>query len=324
MLRTLCRILLWTLLTTGIAGTAGAACTGTGVNSTMALPAGLTIARDQPDGSILFDTGWVGTNSAYVTCDPLETWSYGYALPMTPAAGVGVYETGVAGIGIRTAWSNTLSVQPADITQAMVQNWPRAQQTLPNFRGAYLPPALYRVQLIKTGPIAPGVIAFQNPTATSMYGGIVATSTNFTSTQVNIRTAGCRVTNRNIIVELPTTSLQSFSAVGSTQGATQFSIPLVCDAGISIAYELDGTADVSNAPGVLANQAGSGMATGVGVQVLQGKTPVTLNAVSSPYVRTTSDNEAVSIPMTARYFKTSPVVTSGRVSAIATLNMNYQ
>ena len=321
MLRTLCRILLWALLTSG---TARAACTGTGVSSTMSLPASLTVARDLPNGSVLFDTGWVGSASAYIECDPLEIWSYGYAMPMTPAAGAGIYETGVPGVGIRTGWSNTLSVQPADITQAMVQNWPRAQQTLPNLRGVYLPPALYRVQLIKTGPITPGVIAFQNPTATSMYGSIVATSTNFTSTQVNIRTAGCRVTDNNIIVTLPTTSLQSFGGVGSTQGATPFNIPLVCDAGISIAYELDGTADASNAPGVLANQAGSGMATGVGVQVLQGKVPVTLNVVSSPYVRTTSDNEAVSIPMTARYFKTSPVVTSGRVSAIATLNMNYQ
>lgn len=282
MLRTLCRILLWALLTSG---TARAACTGTGVGSTMSLPASLTVARDLPNGSVLFDTGWVGSASAYIECDPLETWSYGYAMPMTPGAGAGVYETGVPGIGIRTGWSNTLSVQPADITQSMVQNWPRAQQTLPNFRGVYLPPALYRVQLIKTGPITPGVIAFQNPTATSMYGTVVATSTNFTSTQVNIRTAGCRVTDNNIIVTLPTTSLQSFGGVGSTQGATPFSIPLVCDAGISIAYELDGTADPSNAPGVLANQAGSGMATGVGVQVLQGKVPVTLNVVSSPYVR---------------------------------------
>ncbi|MEM5276279.1 fimbrial protein [Cupriavidus taiwanensis] len=320
MLPTSCRILFWALLVSGHA----MACTGNAVTSTIALPASLTVARDLPLGSILFDTGWVGSSSAYIECGPLEIWSHGYAMPMTPAAGVGVYETGVPGIGIRAGWSNTLSVQPADITQSMLQNWPRAQQTLPNMQGVYLPPALYRVQLLKTGPISPGVIAFQNPTATSIYGGIVATSTNFTSTQVNIRTAGCRVTNSNLIVELPSASLNSFGGVGSTQGATPFSIPLVCDAGISIAYELDGTADASNAPGVLANQAGSGMATGVGVQVLQGRTPVALGVVSSPYVRTTSDNEAVSIPMTARYFKTSQVVTSGRVNAIATLNMNYQ
>ncbi|CAG9177811.1 Fimbria adhesin protein [Cupriavidus laharis] len=321
MFRAFCQIFLWALLT---ATSARATCTGNGVTSTVALPASLTVPRDLPAGSIIYDTGWVGNSSAYIQCDPLDTWSYGYSVPMTPTASGGVYETSVQGIGVRTGWSNTLGVRPGDITQAMIQDWPRMQLTLPNIKGAYLPPALYRVQLIKTGDIAPGVIAFQNPIATSIYGGIVATSTNFTSTQVNIKTAGCRVTNSNITVNLPKASAQGFSGVGSTQGTTAFSIPLVCDAGINVAYELDGPADASNAPGVLANQAGSGMATGVGVQVLQGNAPVTLGAVSSPYIRTTRDNETVSIPMAARYYKTSQVVTSGSVNAIATLNMNYQ
>jgi type 1 fimbria pilin len=321
MFRVFCQILLWAVLT---ASQAWAMCTGTGVSSTVALPASLTIARDLPIGSILYDTGWVGNSSAYIECDPLDTWGHGYAVPMTPVAGVGVYQTSVQGIGVRTGWSSTLSVRPADITQSAIQNWPRVQQTLPYLKGVYLPSPLYRIQLIKTGDIMPGVIAFQNPIATSVYGGIVATSTNFTSTQVNIATAGCRVTNSNITVNLPKASTQGFSAIGSTQGATAFTIPLVCDAGISVAYELDGPADVSNAPGVLANQAGSGMATGVGVQVLQGNAPVTLGAVSPTYIRTTRDKEMVSIPMTARYYKTGPVVISGSVNAIATLNMNYQ
>ncbi len=322
MFRALCQIILCSVLAT--ASPAWATCTGSGVTATVALPASLTVPRDLPLGSILHDTGWVGNSSAYIQCDPLETWSYGYAVPMTPAAGSGVYETGVRGIGVRTGWSNTLSVRPADITQALIQDWPRVQQTLPYIKGVYLPPALYRVQLIKTGDIMPGVIAFQNPIATAVYGGVVAASANFTSTQVNIRTAGCRVTDSNITVNLPRASTQGFSGVGSTQGSTAFSIALVCDAGISVAYELDGPADPSNAPGVLANQSGSGMATGVGVQVLQGNVPVTLGAVSSPYLRTTRDNEQVSIPMTARYYKTGPTMISGSVNAIATLSMNYQ
>jgi len=290
----------------------------------MVLPANLTIGRDLPTGSIIFDTGWVGNSSAYIDCDPFEIWSHGYAVPMTPVAGPGIYETNVPGIGVRTGWSNTYSVRPADITQAMIETWPRVQEVLPYLKGVYLPPSLYRVQLIKTGEIAPGVIVFPNPIATSVYGGIVAASTNFTSTQIHIRRGSCRVTNNNIVVTLPTTSAQGFGGVGSTQGETAFSIPLVCDAGITIAYQLDGLADASKAPGVLANQATNAMASGVGIQVLQGNAPVTLGVVSAPYVRTTTDNEAVSIPMSARYYKSGPVVTSGSVSAVATLSMNYQ
>ncbi|BDB23406.1 fimbrial protein [Cupriavidus sp. P-10] len=300
------------------------ACTGTGVTSIMNLPANLEIPRDLPVGAIIFDTGWVGTNSAYIQCNPYEAWSYGYATPMTPTGIAGVYETGVPGIGIKIAWSNVIADRPGDINQAMIQNWPRAQLTMPYLNGVYLPPALYRAQFIKTGETSPGVISFQNPTASAVYGGVVAASTFFTSTQINVKTASCRVTNSNIVVKLPTTSAQSLAAVGSTQGATPFTISLVCDANINLHYDIDGPADPANAPGVLANGIGSGMATGVGVQVLQGAAPISLGTVMDAGIRTNSDNQAISIPMTARYYKTSPVVSSGLVNAVATFSMSYQ
>lgn len=300
------------------------ACTGTGVTSTMTLPANLEIPKDLPVGTIIYDTGWVGTSSAYIACDPYEAWSYGYATPMTPTGIAGVYETGVPGVGIKIAWSNAIADRPGDINQAMIQNWPRAQLTMPYLVGVYLPPALYRAQFIKTGATSPGVISFQNPTATAVYGGVIAASTFFTSTQINVKTASCRVTNSNIVVKLPATSAQSLAAVGSTQGATPFTIPLVCDANINLRYDIDGPADPANGPGVLANGTGSGMAAGVGVQILQGGAPITLGTVMDAGIRTDSDNQAISIPMTARYYKTSPVVSSGLVNAVATFSMSYQ
>jgi|UPI0007ABF35A type 1 fimbria pilin len=300
------------------------ACTGTGVTSTMSFPASLEIPKDLPVGTIIYDTGWVGTNSAYIQCTPYEPWSYGYAAPMTPTGIAGVYETGVPGVGIKIAWSNAIADRPGDINQAMIQNWPRAQFTLPYLNGVYLPPALYRAQFIKTGATSPGVISFQNPTATAVYGGVIAVSTFFTSTQINVKTASCRVTNSNIVVKLPTTSAQSLATVGSTQGATAFTIPLVCDANINLHYSIDGPADPANAPGVLANGSGSGMATGVGVQILQGGSPVTLGAVMDAGIKTSSDNQSISIPMVARYYKTSQVVSSGLVNAVATFSMTYQ
>ncbi|WP_211946905.1 fimbrial protein [Cupriavidus yeoncheonensis] len=289
------------------------------------MPANLTSARDLPIGSTLYDSGWVDASTgAQFYCTGGETWTYGYNAAMTPvpAAGAGVYQTTVPGIGVRVGWSDMNLGRPADITQSRIMNWPRNSRALESYAVNYGFSSSYRVQFIKTGNIGSGNIS--SPSAFS-YNGIINTQLKFSSLSIPVAAAGCSITGSgNITVNLPNARAQNFGGVGSTQGATAFSIPLVCDAGVSVAYKLDGPADPSNAPGVLANQTGSGKATGVGVQVLQGSAPVTLGAVSPTFIQTTQANQAVSIPMTAQYYKTNSVVNSGSVSAIATLTMNYQ
>jgi type 1 fimbria pilin len=135
---------------------------------------------------------------------------------------------------------------------------------------------------------------------------------------------GCKITNSNIPVNLKEIKASDLSAIGSTTAPSTFDIPMTCDPGVSVAYQIDGTADVSKATGVLAIQKGSGMATGVGVQVLQGSNPVALGTLSPTYIVTTSSAQGVNIPLTARYYKNNATVTGGKVSAIATFTMNYQ
>ncbi|HKR47065.1 MAG TPA: fimbrial protein [Paraburkholderia sp.] len=299
-----------------------AQCTGNGVVTTVALPASLAVTRDMQPGTVVYDSGWAGSQSAYVNCKS-GTNDWGYVSPMTSAGRPGVYETGVPGIGILIAWSNTLTIQPSDVNAATVLQWPRVSATLPNGNLVYLPAALYRVQLVVTGQVASGTMTLPTPTVSSSYGGIMTTSTTFTNTTIQVKQTGCRVLDSNIVVPLPKVSAASFHGAGSTLGATAFQIPLSCDAGVKVAYEIDGTADPAG-PGVLANQTGPGLARGVGVQIQQGGTPIALNALSSTYVTTASAAQAVNIPFTARYYATGVALTPGLISAVATFTMNYQ
>lgn len=305
-----------------VAVDAAATCSGQGVVTTVAMPANLTILRDTPVGTVVYDSGWSGSASANVLCTGSETNNYGYASPMTSAGLAGVYQTGVPGIGIRVAWSNTLSFKPSDITTAMIMQWPRVSTQMPTGSFRYTPGALYRVQFIVTGQVGSGTMALPNPTVSSVYGTIVTTSTTFTNTTIQIRQTGCTVLNGNIVVPLPAVNTREFGGVGSTAGTTAFRIQLNCDAGVKVAYEIDGTAAASGA-GVLANATGNGQAGGVGVQVLQGGAPIALNARSAT-VATTTSAQAVDIPFTARYYMTSGPMTPGAVSAVATFTMNYQ
>jgi type 1 fimbria pilin len=305
-----------------------ASCTARASLDTIVLPETLSIARDTPVGGILYDSGWTGpATDAYVqSCaGGTDHWSYGYSSPMTPTGLDGVYETGIAGIGIKTAWSNTRSIQPADINGAMILQWPQVDGgVLPKGAYVYTPPSLYRIQFIKIGPVASGTMTLPNPTATTIYGGAISNQTDFTNSSVVIQAMSCSVRNNNIAVKLPEVSTHSFHAVGDVSGATGFNIALVCDAGVKVAYQLDGTAVASGAAGVIANQTGGGMATGVGVRVLQNNTPVSLGTLSDRYITTSIASQIVNIPFIAEYYKTAPQMSAGGVTATAVYTMNYQ
>ncbi len=312
-------------------GKTALACTaGTPIVTTVNLPATLTVARDSATGSILYDSGWTGGSARGSTyCSGGEIWTYGYVSPMIATGIAHVYQTGVPGVGIKAVWSNNPNYLPSDINTVnpsmgtMWMEWPRTNG------GAlsavqYIPGAQYRIQFIKTGTLGSGTMTLPNPTVNSMYGSSQMTSTTFTNSSINVQVSGCTVTQNNITVLLNKIKTSDLSAIGSTVAPSAFNIPLTCDPGINVAYEIDGTPDASNAPGVLANQTGSGMATGVGVQVLQGSNPITLGTLSAIYITTTTSAQQVNIPMTARYYKSNATVTAGNVSSTATFTMNYQ
>lgn len=327
----------WLSMTFGLAGgVAHATCSlASGyspTNVTLSLPALISAPRDAAIGTILYDSQWMGSASTRVNCGGGETVTVGYASPLTPVSGMShVYATGVPGIGIKAAYSNTLaaSYHPGNIDSvdnyaAWLLDWPRIVMASAKV-GAYTPAGVYRVQYIVTGQLQSGsfTMTIPSPTATTQYGAALTNQVAFSNSTINIQSLGCQVLNSNIVVNLPSQVMLDMKGVGTTLGPTAFQIPLLCDSGVRVAYEFDGTAG-SSATGVLANQAGSGYATGVGVQLLQGTAPVALNTISNTYITTTSNSQTVNIPFTAQYFQTAANPAPGAVQATATFQMTYQ
>ncbi len=122
------------------------------------------------------------------------------------------------------------------------------------------------------------------------------------------------------------------SGVGSTSQAKDFAINLSCDTAVSGAFkvmmQLDGTpvSGLAN-QGVLAltNSGASGVASGVGVQVLQGAsgTPVSF---ATPWQVGAFPVSAslINVPFSARYYQTAARVTPGSANSSMTYTISYQ
>ncbi|MCL2341447.1 MAG: hypothetical protein FWC49_07050, partial [Proteobacteria bacterium] len=94
------------------AGEALAVCnfqTGKTVTSTIVTLPSLTIPRNTPVGTVVYDSNWQGYGvSTGISCSGVDWVTLGFNPALTAVAGMpNVYETGVPGIGIKAAWSNT-------------------------------------------------------------------------------------------------------------------------------------------------------------------------------------------------------------------------
>jgi type 1 fimbria pilin len=163
---------------------------------------------------------------------------------------------------------------------------------------------------------------------------LVYSNLQITPVQFVVTPPSCTVTSdmANLIVPLPAASVADFiGGIGSTSKPTSFTIKLMnCYKNPTVTLALVGTADAdyggAAASGVL-KVAGTS-ATGVGIQVLSNMTgtpaPFTLNKPTP--VGTVMGNgrtDTFNIPMVARYFQTKTAMTSGLVTATATINLTY-
>ncbi len=143
----------------------------------------------------------------------------------------------------------------------------------------------------------------------------------------NITTLACFVGNTNIVVPMGNIKTTAFSGVGSSPAASntrKFDIPLFCDLGTRVYVSLTGAA-VSGTTGVLAlDSAGSsGVASGVGIQVLSNNVPVTFGKLSLAGTSTSGPIGNI-IPFQARYYQTAQTITAGKANSSATFTLTYQ
>jgi type 1 fimbria pilin len=78
--------------------------------------------------------------------------------------------------------------------------------------------------------------------------------------------------SRSIDVRLPTVAKTDFDASPiplANDKAKAFNINLLCDSGVKVSYQVDGTQTSAGGGNVLANSSGKGMASGVGVALFR-------------------------------------------------------
>ena len=132
-------------------------------------------------------------------------------------------------------------------------------------------------------------------------------------------------------VTLPPVNTNSFSGAGSASRSAhkRFVIPLQC-AGNSGAAQIgvsfsSAYRDASGAPGVIKTDQGNGMASGVGLKIVNETTrqPIsfdTLEPGPTPFKTTGTNN----FPFSVNYFQTGAKITPGNVTGRVEVSIAYQ
>jgi len=241
----------------------------------------------------------------------------GAPMPSDPT----IYSTAVPGVGIRLS-----RVIDAYLTVTYPHRLSRGPAYIYFATGTQ-----FQVELIKTaavtgnGPLASG-------TYTRYYGdgdGVSMLTTMLSGNGITIVTPSCSVDlgSRNISVQFGRVPQNNFKGRGTTTGDRSFSIKLNCKAGQNaqntVYLRMDAAPDPSNEQGVLRiTQAGTGTATGVGIQVVDMQSlPVKFG--DNMRIGPSKDGDYV-LSYTARYYQNADKVTPGRADGTATFTLDYK
>lgn len=249
-----------------------------------------------------------------------------YLAQMQPVPGMdGVYQTSVPNIGVRVLVGGRTTVSP--------QWQSHFTYGAPSHRNAGR--NSYRISFVATGPILAGRLTLPSV----LVGLFVSDSPNALAGQTsigelrvngstNIVANSCTVGVQNIAVQLGSLASGQLGSgqIGATFKPTSFNINLNCNAGIRVSYLIEGAHVFSQTDGVLNNAPGVGMATGVGLQILQGQgnpqpLPLSIRTLVTP---TTSAGQSVNIPLVVQYYKTALTAAPGQVQSAATFTLFYE
>ncbi|CAI1573104.1 fimbrial protein [Serratia proteamaculans] len=183
-----------------------------------------------------------------------------------------------------------------------------------------------RIQLYKTGDINSGTLSGQigayiasNGSSPTAWGPEIPIYITGTITKV-----ACSLSSTSINVPLGDVLISKFTGVGVTAADKSFDLGLTCDKDAKINVSLAGTQNtdtIETSVLALTSAGQTGTASGVGVQLLYGGTPLKIN---NNILLKTSAGGQETLPFTARYYQTKATVGAGLANSSATLNITYQ
>ncbi|MHA3737101.1 fimbrial protein [Pseudomonas sp. Eth.TT006] len=141
-----------------------------------------------------------------------------------------------------------------------------------------------------------------------------------------VSTLGCFVDNAEIKVALGEIGMKQLASAGMTAAEQAFSIPLSCDVGTKVKLTLSaGSAGIyDNVKGLLnlANATSTDTAQGVKIQLLSNDAPVIYDKALD--VGTQSATGTFTIPLKARFYRSTETLKSGTADSSATYTITYE
>lgn len=259
-----------------------------------------------------------------------------------------VFQTGVAGLGIVFQWhpiygtadtsgnyTGTVYEPTTDVPLTNAYNNSAAPW---NFTLAYQATDIgiaMSARYVKIGAIAAGSTLVAKGgvtigTATIQYNGSVYGTNNITLTQLQstFPVLGCTPTT-NILVNMGSSSITGFTGIGSTVAKRRFTLPLTgCPAGMgAIMFSLHPVSGSVGAStnGVAQLTPGTGVATGIGLQITTPSTGVAVgfdvNVRFDGYTHAAGDYQ---IPLDAAYYQSRASVSAGTANTMVEFTIVYQ
>ena len=284
-----------------------AACVGFGDSQVNFNLGNIVVQSSTPAGTVLATQRLTGNPPTIFYCT--TSWEFNLTSDRftNPSSIANTYQTNIAGIGIRAAYPGAVYM---GYRWPLVSGW-RIGGTNP-----------YLIEIIKTsaGAVGSGAITPGKFASGSAYNIGYFSSLWLSGTTISAPT--CTVLNSSIPVPLGTVPQSKFNGVGSTSDQVDVPIPLNCSAGVRINIMIQGNSAGAGNTSVLAldNPSNSSTAKGVGVQLLNGTTPITLG--TAQFLQQSTNGNLV-VTLKARYYQISPTITAGDAKATATFTMSY-
>jgi type 1 fimbria pilin len=305
---------------------------------TVSLPSVVSVPTNAAVGTIVASVTVPVTGATagltYASCSGSGTYLY-WAITAGPLVANRTGSTSVPGIGYTTSLSGGgfagNVVMDAGLNPASLPGG----STAPQFTSQLF----VTINLVVTGPVKAGSItvnpsgSYGTPNVLGVFyvgnSGVSLFRVVTPANQSSISVSGCSVNTTALSVTLPDASTSALANVGATTGAQPFNLSLNCPAGINVNVTLTDASNPSNTATTLGLAPGS-TASGVGLQILNGTTPVAYGpdsaAAGNPdqWSAGVSTGGTFNIPLTAQYVRTSAALNPGTVKGVATFSMSYQ
>lgn len=298
------------------------------------IPSLLSFPRDIPIGTTIYDSGWRSSATNGITCNTRGTvtgrytGNIGQALTGIPGYTDGrVYATPVPGVAMQLFWCNMTSCNPS----------PNNVTPPPNLQWAHTATIFdlsnqWWVRLIKVGDFDNQYSQPFNVGSSVSYSNLeVARITVTTSANLlNVTNRTCKVTTPSeFTVRLPLVNKSDFKNIGALhRDSASFSLDMMCERDIKVNYMFTALNPSNDATDVINNATGNNMATGVGIQLFKGGAESTnvlkLNEKQLHTTTGSTNDNFVSIPLTAKYYQLNENMTSGIIDTKAVFTITYE